>query len=597
MPITQINTMKKTQIFRTCIAIYLCLISTSCINTGKPITHDNIFSWDNASLYFVYIDRFYNGNHHNDINYGRKIDYGNPTKNIATFHGGDIVGLTQKLNEGYFDKLGVDVLWITGIYEQIHGWVGGGSTNDFPHYAYHGYYPMDFTQMDKNFGTIEEFRTFVDAAHARNIRIVMDAGINHPGYQTLLDAVQYNFGGVDMTEAQATKHTEGLISNSLSGEHYNAYDYLSHFNFECDSVWENWWGNAWIRSKDEVDKDVLTESIFGLPDFRTESNTPVDLPPLYKNKWNAEADSNTAWINSSAVKYRTNLNIPPAEYIIKWLAAWVEEFGIDGFRCDVLDNVDTYRWKELNTACNQALDTWRQNNKIKPCAKWTSDFWMTGDIWDAGIEYYPNYASSGFASVVNFTFPKNGNLDSIGITWQQYANELNQRNNWSTVSFLNNTYKRDTQSQNMINCGTCLLLAPGAIQIFYGDEVGRQSVKNNASDPTHGYRGDYIWEQETKTLDHWQKLGSFRKKHISVGAGRQITIDKNTFARIYESDNIKDRVILKTSAQKKDFVNVGDIFKDGVELRNAYTNETSIVKDSKVEFNVLNNIILVEIAQ
>lgn len=67
--------------------------------------------------------------------------------------------MLKKAREGYFTNLGVDVVWMTDVYEQIHGWMSGsGSVNDFPHYGYHGYYPLDYTQIDKNYGTVDEFR-------------------------------------------------------------------------------------------------------------------------------------------------------------------------------------------------------------------------------------------------------------------------------------------------------------------------------------------------------------------------------------------------------------------------------------------------------
>ena len=114
------------------------------------------FDWRGASVYFVITDRFCNGDTTNDINYGRIVDYGTEQLNAATFHGGDFKGMLQKAKEGYFTDLGVDVVWMTDVYEQIHGWMSGsGSINDFPHYGYHGYYPLDYTQIDKNYGTVE----------------------------------------------------------------------------------------------------------------------------------------------------------------------------------------------------------------------------------------------------------------------------------------------------------------------------------------------------------------------------------------------------------------------------------------------------------
>lgn len=115
-------------------------------------------------------------------------------QNIGTFHGGDIKGLTKKLNEGYFTDLGTNAIWITAPWEQMHGWVGGGTGGDFAHYGYHGYYGLDFTSMDKNMGTIEEMREFVDLAHSKGIRVVLDIVFNHVAYRTLQDMVELNYG-------------------------------------------------------------------------------------------------------------------------------------------------------------------------------------------------------------------------------------------------------------------------------------------------------------------------------------------------------------------------------------------------------------------
>jgi len=143
-------------------------------------TSEDSFSWDDATVYFAITDRFKNGDESNDSSYGRqKVD--EMGRDIATFHGGDIKGVTEKLEEGYFRDLGVDAIWITAPYEQIHGYVKGTS-DEFQHYPFHGYYALDWTMMDKNMGTVEEFRKFVDTAHSQGIRIVMDVVMNHVGY-------------------------------------------------------------------------------------------------------------------------------------------------------------------------------------------------------------------------------------------------------------------------------------------------------------------------------------------------------------------------------------------------------------------------------
>lgn len=120
------------------------------------------FDWKNAIVYFVMTDRFYNGDPSNDHSYGRHSD---GMQEIGTFHGGDLKGLTEKLD--YLQRLGVNAIWITSPLEQMHGWVGGGNKGDFPHYAYHGYYHLDWTKVDANMGSEVDLKNFIDSAHKK----------------------------------------------------------------------------------------------------------------------------------------------------------------------------------------------------------------------------------------------------------------------------------------------------------------------------------------------------------------------------------------------------------------------------------------------
>lgn len=107
-------------------------------------------------------DRFLDGDKSNNHSYGGELDENSDYKNqTATFHRGDIIGITKKINEGYFDDLGVNAIWMTSPLEQIHGFMGG---DGFRHYAYHGYYALDYTSIDSNVGTKEQFEEFVDTA-------------------------------------------------------------------------------------------------------------------------------------------------------------------------------------------------------------------------------------------------------------------------------------------------------------------------------------------------------------------------------------------------------------------------------------------------
>lgn len=535
----------------------------------------DIFTWGNANVYFVITDRFANGDSTNDINYGRINDYGSERLNAATFHGGDFKGMTQKAKEGYFTNLGIDVVWMTDVYEQIHGWMSGsGAINDFPHYGYHGYYPLDYTQIDKNYGTVAEFRELVDVLHAQGIRVMLGANINNPGYPTLLDAVQYGFAQTGYTEQEAATHIKTWSYDEF---------YANRLN------WKGWYGRDWLRMPDEGwdENHPLQATLFGMPDYKDESNKSVKIPAFLKNKWKKEGKKNNPWVNPSALPLRKDHKWSPAQYVIAWIASWVEEFGIDGVRCDIVENVHTYRWKELSEACNAALNKWRANHPNDPASKWTDSFYMTGDFDMAGIDYKAAYADAGFSSMVNFYFPKTGDLDGIVYLWQAYADSIQAHPNWHPFNYLNNSYHRDANMDNMINCAITLLLSPGISQIFYGDETLRplSDAKYNV-DSDQAFRSDMNWDSINKTvLLHYQKLGKIRQSNPVIGTGKQRTIDTHTCVRY----NNKDTLVIRVAANSGESINLGNAFPEGSIVTELYTGQTAIVTNGKAAFPTIQN--------
>ena len=69
-------------------------------NLKKP------FLWEAANIYFLLTDRFYNADSLNDVNFNRT----KPTAKLRGFEGGDIKGITKKIEEGYFTDLGINAI-------------------------------------------------------------------------------------------------------------------------------------------------------------------------------------------------------------------------------------------------------------------------------------------------------------------------------------------------------------------------------------------------------------------------------------------------------------------------------------------------------
>lgn len=570
--------MKTSQLFS---ALILSAVAVPLVSgESSASSRQQPFDWGGATVYFVITDRFCNGDTTNDVNYGRIVDYGSERLNAATFHGGDFKGMLQKAKEGYFTDLGIDVVWMTDVYEQIHGWMSGsGSVNDFPHYGYHGYYPLDYTQIDKNYGTVEEFRELVDTLHSQGIRVMLGANLNDPGYPTLLDAVQYGFADTGLTEAEAAQHRRDWSFDDF---------------FAGRLGWKGWYDRGWVRMPDEGwdESNPLEATLFGMPDFKDESDEAVKIPDFLKRKWKSEGKRNDAWVNPSARALRKDRKWSPMQYVTAWIASWVEEFGIDGVRCDIVENVHLNRWKELNQACNEALGRWRVRHKGEPAADWTDSFYMTGDFDGASIDYKPEYADAGFSSMVNFYFPKHGDLDGIVYTWQAYADSAASHKDWHPFSYLNNSYHRDADMSNMVDCATTLLLAPGVAQVFYGDETGRKLSDARLNvDSDQAFRSDMDWNDiDSKQLDHFRRLGKIRRSHPVIATGHQKTIDTHTCVRYDDTD----RIVIRVKPDEGNVINVGDAFADGECVTDLCTGHTATVSGGTVRFpDYLNSVAVI----
>ena len=138
------------------------------------------FDWDEAVVYFMMTDRFFDGNESNNTASGADTYGDNP----GLYHGGDFAGVTAKLD--YLQDLGVNTIWLTPIVENVKGVaVTDEGKEDVPYNAaYHGYWASDFTKLNPTLGTTEEFKTMISEAHKRGMRIMVDIVVNHAGYGT-----------------------------------------------------------------------------------------------------------------------------------------------------------------------------------------------------------------------------------------------------------------------------------------------------------------------------------------------------------------------------------------------------------------------------
>ena len=144
---------------------------------GKVVTDaEQLRRTDNQAqiLYSLMIDRFNNGNKENDwkINSPEVLDK-------VDYQGGDIAGITSKIEEGFFTDLGITTIWISPITQNPYDAWGQNVNPDTKFSGYHGYWPIYSTVVDKRFGTDEELRTMLSTAHEGEMNVILDYVANH----------------------------------------------------------------------------------------------------------------------------------------------------------------------------------------------------------------------------------------------------------------------------------------------------------------------------------------------------------------------------------------------------------------------------------
>ncbi len=517
------------------------------------------FVWEGANVYFLLTDRFNNGNTSNDTNFERN----KKTAKLRGFEGGDIIGITKKIEEGYFDKLGINAIWFTPVVEQIHDGVDEGTGLT---YGFHGYWTRDWTNLDPNFGTKEDLRMLVDKAHAHGIRIILDGVINHTGPVT-----------------------------------------------QTDTVWpKNWVRTGPVCDYKSYEGTTACTLVSNLPDIKTESNENVDLPPFLIEKWKKEGRYEKEMAELDAFFARTGYPKAPKYYIIKWLTDYISDYGIDGYRADTVKHTEETVWADFKTQCDFAFATWKQNNPTKVLDE--NSFYTIAEVYNYGIgsgkifdfgDKKINYFENGFNNMINFEF-KGDAQKEYEFIFSKYSDKLNNElKGYSVLNYLSShddgapfDAKRTKSKEAAIK----LLLSPGLSQVYYGDESARSLViEGTEGDAT--LRSFMNWEEiksnsETqKTLLHWQKLGQFRRNHPSIGAGihKKISDQPYTFSRTFSKNNYSDSVIIGLNlpvGQKE--VTVASIFKNGTKLKDTYSGKEVLVVNGKVSIDSEFDIVLLE---
>lgn len=326
-------------------------------------------------VYFVLPDRFANGDTANDKGglSGGALRTGYDPTSCAFYHGGDLKGLTAKLD--YIQGLGATAIWLAPIFKNkpVQGAKGQESA------GYHGYWVTDFTTVDPHFGTDADFRALVDAAHARGMKVYMDIIANHTA-----DVIQYRESPTSSAPYRSIADYPWSRRGGVKGAPINA-----GFAGDRDGREDNW--------------KTLTDPAFAYTPVVPKNEAKVKVPAWLNDPIYYHNRGDTDWRGESA-QYGDFVGLDDLATedprvvagFIDIYKGWIDRFGIDGYRIDTAKHVNPEFWRAFIPAI-----------RAHAAAKGIPNFHIFGEV--ASGDYDPALLASwtrnaAFPAVLDFAF-------------------------------------------------------------------------------------------------------------------------------------------------------------------------------------------------
>ncbi len=428
-------------------------------------------------LYLIMPDRFANGNPGNDIVEGmleKKIDRNDPFAR----HGGDLAGIANHLD--YIADLGVTAIWLNPTQE-----------NDMPDGSYHGYAITDYYQIDRRFGTNEEFKTLVDQAHSKGLKVVMDMIFNHCGSENY------------------------LFRDKPSKEWFNFHSEYVQTSFKTASVMDVY--------ASQYEKKIATDGWFTqvMPDLN-QRNRHVARYLIQSSIW---------WIEYAGINGIRQDTHPYADYdfMSQWCKEVLEEYPYF--------NIVGETW--LNT--NVLVSYWQKDSKLAAPKNsnlpTVMDFPLQGLMNQAFDEETTEWAG-GLYKLYDY--------QTQDLVYANPMNLLTFLDNHDTSRFATTDEKAEnlTRYKQAI---TFLLTTRGIPQIYYGTEILMTGDKGKGDgdlrkdfpggwqdDTTENFTANGRTAMQNEAFDFTRKLLNWRKGNEVLGKGtlKHYSIQNGTY--VYE---------------------------------------------------------------
>lgn len=351
---------------------------------------------------------------------------------------GDFKGLTAKLD--YFQELGVNGLWLMPI---------------MPSDTYHKYHVTDYKNIDPDYGSLDDFRQFVDEAHKRNIRVITDFVINHTG---------------------------------------NMHPWFQEAQKGKDNPYRNYY--VWAK------KDSIRSQIFK----KAKTFDSDNIRKWHPVKGDTLSEHYYGYFNGLCPDL--NLDNPKVkEEIIDIARFWLNDQKVDGFRMDAARHV----FPDDRPQDNHAFWVWFKDEmeKIKP------DVYLVGEVWSSADVVAPYL--KGLPSLFNFdlgyaiTQVAAGGRDTIDLV-QKYK-DIRDYYKSITTEYLDATFVKNHDQTRMLTelkgdvdkakmTAAILLTMPGTPYIYYGEEIGmlgdKLSTYADQFGPDAFVREPFVWDEDNK---------------------------------------------------------------------------------------------------
>ena len=446
-------------------------------------------------LYLIMPDRFANGNPDNDVIPGMLENKVDRNEQFGR-HGGDFKGISEHLD--YISDLGVTAIWLNPTQE-----------NDMKDGSYHGYAITDYYQIDRRFGTNEEFCNLVNEAHGKGLKVVMDMIFNHCGSENY------------------------LFKDKPQDDWFNFRSNYVQTSFKTASVMD-------IHASD-YEKDIATDGWFTqvMPDLN-QRNRHVARYLIQSSIWWIE------YVGINGIRQDTH---PYADY--DFMSSWCKEVLEEYPHFNIVGET----W--LNS--NVLVSYWQKDSKLAAPKNsnlpTVMDFPLT-DLMGKAFDEETTEWSGGLYRLYDYH-----TQDLV------YANPMNLLiflDNHDTSRFC----KNEEDAKNIVRYKqaiTYLLTTRGIPQIYYGTEILMAADKSEGDgclrrDFPGGWKGDKVncftaegrTDLQNEAFDYTRKLLNFRKGNESIckGTMKHFSICKGVY--VYERKyNDKSVVVFMNGTDEK----------------------------------------------